>query len=114
MCDAPADVPEGFDLTAYFGGAWSVYRNLPPIEVEFLFTEAAAFTVLGTVWHRTQKAIENPDGTTTLIFTVDGLVEVVRWTAGWTGAVRVVRPEGLRKLMISHYRRAIEAQGSDP
>jgi predicted DNA-binding transcriptional regulator YafY len=42
MVDLAAEVPETFDLRAYFGNAWAVFRGDTPYEVEVAFTKDAA------------------------------------------------------------------------
>src|SRR6185437_1494296 len=39
MLDANAQVPEDFDLKAYFGNAWAVYRGERSYDVEILFSK---------------------------------------------------------------------------
>jgi predicted DNA-binding transcriptional regulator YafY len=107
LIDRPAVVPNDFDLKAYFGNAWAVYRGDRSYDVELCFTADAADTVLETNWHHTQQAKKHPNGEVTLTFTVDGLNEVVRWVVGWAGRVRVVKPAELRDLVIDHHKKAI-------
>ena len=106
--DAAATVPEDFDLEAYFGNAWGVYRGAKSYEVEVRFTPHAADLVTETTWHSTQAARRHEDGGVTLIFTLDGLEEVVHWVLGWSGRATVVRPPELRSMLLSHLRKAIE------
>lgn len=108
---APADVPADFDLRAYFGHAWAVYRGATRYDVELLFAPAAAGVVLETTWHHTQRAERHPDGAATVRFVVDGLNEIVRWVVGWSGACRVVRPAELRALVVARLRAGLADQG---
>jgi predicted DNA-binding transcriptional regulator YafY len=73
--DEAAEVPEDFDLRAYFGDAWAVYRGDVSYEVEVRFVPEAAALVTETTWHHTQQARRNEDGSVTLSFRVDGLQE---------------------------------------
>ncbi len=95
----PAEIPESFDLTTYFGLAWAVYRGDSRFEIEVRFSRSAAATVTETIWHRTQEVLRHRDGEVTLNFTVDGLNEIVRWVLGWAGQCRVIRPDELRDLV---------------
>ena len=95
--DVAAEVPEDFDLKAYFGDAWGVYRGDRPYDVELHFAPAAATLVTETTWHHTQQARRHRDGGVTLTFRVDGLSEVARWVLGWSGWVTVVKPAELRR-----------------
>jgi predicted DNA-binding transcriptional regulator YafY len=100
MTDLAADVAAEFDLKAYFGNAWGVYRGEKTYDVEILFTPEAASLVTETTWHATQKARLHKDGTATFSFRVDGLEEILWWVLGWSGRVRVVRPPELRQMVL--------------
>ena len=107
--DANAQVPDAFDLKTYFGNAWAVYRGEQSYEVEVLFTAEAAATVLEVVWHHTQKARKNKDGSVTLTFQVDGLNEIVRWVLGWGNRVKVIKPAALRDLVVELLKKTMNA-----
>lgn len=109
MTDQPAVIPRDFNLRDYFGNAWSVFRGKDSHDVELRFTREAADVVTETVWHHTQKTKRHADGTVTIIFTVDGLDEIVRWIGSWAGRVRVIAPAELRRKVIELHQRAIEA-----
>jgi predicted DNA-binding transcriptional regulator YafY len=113
MLDEPAQVPEDFDLRAYFGNAWAVYRGEKSYGVELLFTKDAADVVTETTWHHTQQVRRHEDGTVTLTYRVDGLNEIVRWVLGWARRVKVVHPKELRERVIAQHRLAIEMQLGD-
>lgn len=103
-----SDVPEEFDLRAYFGDAWVVYRGGTKYEVELRFSPEAGAVVSETTWHHTQAGRRAEDGTVTLTFLVDGLEEIVWWVLGWSGVVEVVRPPELRELVVEKLRRALD------
>lgn len=113
MLDAPAEVPEDFDLPGYFGNAWGVFRGKEAFDVAVQFTKDAAAIVRETKWHPTQKAKEHPDGTVTLSFRVDGLEEIVWWVLGWSGRAKVVKPEKLRTMVLEKLQSAIELNGGE-
>jgi predicted DNA-binding transcriptional regulator YafY len=102
-----ADVPAEFDLRAYFGDAWAVYRGDKTYEVELRFTEEGAAVVTETTWHHTQQARRDDDGSLTLTFRVDGLEEIVWWVLGWSGTVEVVSPPELRQMVLEKLRSAL-------
>jgi len=106
--DTASKVPADFDLKAYFGNAWGVYRGTQSFEVAIQFTRDAADLVTETTWHSTQKVERHGDGSVTLSFLVDGLNELVHWVLGWSGRARVIRPEALRLLVLEHLKRATE------
>jgi len=106
--DAPSAVPDDFDLKAYFGNAWGVYRGAQSYEVVVHFNREAAELVTESIWHSTQKVDRHGDGSVTLSFTVDGLKEVAYWLLGWSGRVTVVNPPELREIVLGHLRKAVE------
>ncbi|QDV37567.1 helix-turn-helix transcriptional regulator [Tautonia plasticadhaerens] len=108
---APASVPEVFDLRAYFGDAWAVYRGERGYEVEVRFVPEAAALVTETNWHHTQRERRHEDGSLTLEFRVDGLEEIVWWVLGWTGRVEVVQPPELRAMVVERLRSALAMNG---
>ncbi|NUQ61180.1 MAG: transcriptional regulator [Pirellulales bacterium] len=108
--DQPADVPEGFDLKAYFGNAWAVFRGEKTCDVEIWFTPEAAKVVTETTWHHTQKVKWQKDGSIVLTFRVDGLEEITNWVLGWAGQAKVLEPGELRRMVCERLRRAIEIQ----
>ncbi len=107
MLDTNAEVPDDFDPKAYFGNAWAVYRGERSFDVEIVFTEEAAATVMEGIWHHTQKVQKHKDGSVTLTFQVDGLNEIVRWVLGWGCRAKVIQPLELREMVIHQFRHAI-------
>jgi predicted DNA-binding transcriptional regulator YafY len=114
MLDAPARVPEEFDLKAYFGNAWAVYRGDKSYEVEIRFTPEAGRVVTETVWHHTQKLKSQADGSVTLTFQVDGLEEICNWILSWAGRCIVLRPTELRELLVEKLRLALKMHADYP
>src|SRR5207237_231153 len=106
--DLRSDVPEEFDLRAYFGDAWAVFRGERSHEVEVRFAPEASAVVTETTWHHTQRCQRNADGSVTLSFRVNGLEEIVWWVLGWSGVVEVIRPNELRTLVRTRLQRALE------
>jgi len=111
MTDEAAVVPRLFDLRAYLGNAWGVYRGAESYDIELHFTKDAANVVCETVWHHTQKTRRNSDGSVTMTFRIDGLEEIVRWIVGWAGRVKVVGPGALRKMVVDQHKKAIAING---
>jgi len=108
MLGATADVPEDFDLRAYFGNAWSVFRGDQSYDVELWFAPEAARIVTETVWHHTQHSSTHADGSVTLKFQVDGLPEIANWVMSWTGLVKVIQPAELRGLVMEKLTAALK------
>jgi predicted DNA-binding transcriptional regulator YafY len=108
LSDTLAEVPADFDLQAYFGNAWGVYRGSQSFEVVVKFTRDASDLVTETTWHSTQRVDRHADGSVTLSFLVDGLNELAYWLLGWSGRVTVVNPPELREILLNHLRKAVE------
>jgi len=106
LCSA-AEVPDEFDIKAYFGNAWGVYRGPETHDVELLFTPDAAPLVTETKWHATQIDEKQPDGGVLLRFHVDGLEEILWWILGWCGRVKVVGPNVLRQMVVEQLEKAL-------
>lgn len=108
MTDRIAQVPEDFDLKAYLGNAWAVYRGNQSHEVKIHFQKEAAATVIETIWHHTQEVHRNKDGSVILTFRVDGLNEILSWLLGWAGRAKVLKPPKLQQLLVEQHRKAIK------
>lgn len=100
LLDDNADIPADFDLQAYIGNAWGVFRSGDVHDVEIHFAPEAAMQVTETRWHQTQQIKRHRDGSVTLTFRVDGLEEILWWLLGWSGFVKVVKPEQLRQRLV--------------
>jgi predicted DNA-binding transcriptional regulator YafY len=114
MLDVPAVVPARFDLKAYFGNAWKVYRGEATYEVRVRFSADAANLATETVWHPSQRVQRHRDGGVTLSFRVDGLNEVLPWVLGWSGQATVIEPMELRSLVLERLRKALEKNEISP
>ena len=108
MTDTNAQIPDDFNLKAYFGNAWAVYRGEKSYDVEILFSKEATATVMEGIWHHTQKVRKNKDGSVTLTFLVDGLNEIVRWILGWGCRAKVIQPPELREMILAQLNQSFE------
>lgn len=113
MLDEPAIVPKEFDLSAYFGNAWGVYRGDQTYDVMLRFEPGAAEIAAESCWHHSQRTHRNKDGSAEFSFRIDGLNEIVRWILGWAGKVTVLKPKELRELVIEQHRTAIRNNQSE-
>lgn len=104
LLNEAAVVPDNFDLKAYFGNAWAVFRGSRSFDVQIRFLPAAARVVTETQWHATQKATPAPDGSVVLSFQVDGLDEICNWLLGWSGLAEVLVPNELRNTLADKLR----------
>jgi predicted DNA-binding transcriptional regulator YafY len=104
LLNEAAAVPDDFDLNAYFGNAWAVFRGAESFDVRIRFLPDAARIVTETQWHSTQKAVPMPDGSVVLSFQIDGLEEICNWLLGWAGRAEVLEPKELRKMVADKFR----------
>lgn len=110
LLDESAVIPDDFDLKAYFGNAWAVYRGEQSYRVELKFTPDAGKIVTETVWHPTQQTKTHKDGSVTLTFQVDGLNEILHWLLSWAGRVTIQTPDELKALFLKTLHDAIQMQ----
>lgn len=103
-----ATVPEVFDVRAYFGNAWAVFRGSQTFDIRIRFVPEAARLVTETQWHATQQVTPAPDGSVVLSFRIDGLEEISNWLLGWSGHVEVLEPLELRQMVASKLREGLE------
>ncbi len=108
VLDAPATIPEDFDLKSYFGNAWAVYRGSETFDVRVRFLPEAARIVTETQWHATQEVEENDDGSVVLSFRVDGIEEICNWLLSWAGRAEVLGPLQLRTMVAEKLRAGLD------
>ncbi len=114
LLDVDAEIPAGFDLKAYLGNAWGVFRGGEIYEVEIRFNQEAATQVTETRWHHTQQVKRHRDGSVTLTFRVDGLDEILWWLLGWSGFAKVVKPRELRQRLVEQLQWALDLNSGTP
>ena len=100
LIDKCFTVPRHFDISDYFGRAWSMIPEGKLYNVELKFAPKVARNVAEVRWHSTQQMDWNEDGTLTVHFRVDGLGEIMWWILGYGDQVEVLKPQALRtKIM---------------
>lgn len=89
--------------------------------IRLRFSSLVARNVSEVQWHKTQRVIENGDGTIDVLFTVSGFREIVWWILGYGPEVEVLEPPALRELvrtqaekMLSIYRQNDPPQPAPP
>jgi predicted DNA-binding transcriptional regulator YafY len=96
LTDHPYQMPLGFNVEEYVQDALTVMRGRR-IEVELLFSKAAAAWVKDKVWHPSQELFLLKDGRLKMTLKVADTSELVGWILSFGSQVRVVRPEALRE-----------------
>lgn len=95
--DKPYAIPDDFKLSKHLGNAWRMIRGQPTYDIEIVFDSEFADTISETQWHRTQKTIENEDGTLTFRARVDGLDEITWWVLSMGPHCVVRKPKELAR-----------------
>ena len=96
LTDHPYQMPLGFNVEEYIQDALMVMRGRR-IEVELMFSKAAAAWVKDKTWHPSQESSLLKNGRLRLVLKVADTTELVGWILSFGGQVRVVRPETLRQ-----------------
>lgn len=66
------------------------------------------------IWHESQRAKRNGDGSLDLSFQVAGLDEIKRWVLSFGPECQVLEPEMLRKLVQNDLRRNLAQYSTGP
>jgi predicted DNA-binding transcriptional regulator YafY len=93
----PYTIPPRFNLERFLGMAWGMERGKDRHEVWLRFSAQVAAEVRETVWHRSQRLAELPDGRADLHLVIDGLDEILGWILGFGEQVEVLAPPELRE-----------------
>ncbi|MBI2174668.1 MAG: WYL domain-containing protein [Candidatus Omnitrophica bacterium] len=94
LTDHPYQMPLGFNVEEYVQDALMVMRGRR-IEVELLFSKAAAAWVNDKSWHPSQETSLLKDGRLRMTLKVADTTELVGWILSFGSQVRVVRPDSL-------------------
>ncbi|MBW8040870.1 MAG: WYL domain-containing transcriptional regulator [Planctomycetes bacterium] len=99
---------ENFDLSDYFGKAWSMIPEGRVYNIKLRFLPKVANNVTEVQWHDTQQVTRNSDGSATVEFRVDGLGEITWWILGYGDQVQVLAPKSLRKRVVEKAKNMIK------
>ena len=87
----------------YLGNAWHLIPEPgADQDVTVRFAPLEARNVAEVVWHKTQRAEFNADGTLDFRVTVSGLREISWWILGYGDQAEVLEPSPLRELIATH------------
>lgn len=89
-----------FDPQEHFGRAWSMIPEGRIYNIKLKFLPKVAHNVTEVIWHSTQEAVHNDDGSAIVEFRVDGLGEITWWILGYGDQVQVLAPRALRKRLL--------------
>ena len=110
------EIPEDFDLDKYMQNSFGVMHDtLHTVRVRI--EPDWARWVGEKIWHESQQAKKNPDGSLDLTFRVAGLDEIKRWVLGLGPEAVVLEPEALieavresLELTLGRYEPGLETQ----
>lgn len=108
LTDHPYQMPLGFNVEEYVHDALGIMRGRR-IEVELLFSKAAAGWVKDKSWHPSQETSLLKDGRLRMMLKVADNEELVGWVLSFGGQVRVVRPEALRERVTDEAKKVLRA-----
>jgi proteasome accessory factor B len=90
--------PADFDVDEYFGDAFGVHGG-EVHDVVLHFDREAARHVRESVWHRSQRIEDRPDGSVVFSMRAAGMVEIKSWVQSYGAAVRVLGPPALAEAV---------------
>jgi predicted DNA-binding transcriptional regulator YafY len=102
------EIPADFDPDRWLAHSWGIWSAdaAPVARVRLRFDASVAPRVRESVWHRSQKLADLPDGGVEMELDVAGIVEVRPWILGWGDAVEVLEPAELRQVVADAVTRA--------
>jgi len=106
-------IPGDFDPDRWLVHSWGIWSSdsTPPVEVRLRFEKGVAHRVRESIWHRSQRLIDLPDGRVEMRVTVAGIVEIRPWILGWGDGVEVLAPPQLRDAVAASLRGAVARYG---
>ena len=102
------EIPDDFDPDRWLAHSWGIWSSdtTATVDVRLRFDASVAQRVRESIWHRSQRLAELPDGRVELTVTVAGIVEIRPWIMSWGDAVEVLEPAELREVVAGAVRRA--------
>jgi proteasome accessory factor B len=102
------EIPPDFDPDAWLAHSWGIWSSdtTEVAEVRLRFDVSVANRVRESVWHRSQRLVELPDGGVEMALTVAGIVEIRPWILSWGDGVEVLEPPALRESVAAAVRDA--------
>ena len=107
------EIPADFDPDAWLEHSWGIWSSdsTNVARVRLRFEASVAHRVRESIWHRSQRLRELPDGRIEMEVQVAGIVEIRPWILTWGDAVEVLEPPDLRASVADAVRKAAERYG---
>jgi len=96
VLDKPFTRKQEFSLSRYAEESFGLFRE-PPFDVEWLFDKSVAKQAGKFLFHPSQKATQQPDGSLLVRFKAGGSVEMAWYLYTWGKHVKVIKPKNFRK-----------------
>jgi predicted DNA-binding transcriptional regulator YafY len=102
------EIPADFDPDRWLAHSWGIWSSdtTEIADVRLRFDASVAHRVRESIWHRSQRLTELPDGRIEMELTVAGIVEIRPWILSWGDAVEVLAPRELRDVVAAAVRKA--------
>lgn len=95
-------VPTSFRLADYIDTSFSIWHSEYRSFTAHLHVEANLKTyIMEREWHKTQRLIENPDGSVELYFQTNQLDHCARWIVQFGNAMTVIAPPELKAAVLN-------------
>lgn len=96
--------PDNVRPETYFEGSWGVFSG-EPVQVEVVFSSAAARVVASTSHHPDETVEDLGDGRLKYTVVTRGVEEIRRWILGFGGEAEIIGPPELREDFLNISRR---------
>ena len=96
ILDTPFTILQDFSLKKYAEQSFGAYHE-EPFDVEWVFDKEVAEEAEQYIFHPTQSAIKNADGSLTIKFRAGGKMEMDWHLYTWGDKVKVIKPENWKK-----------------
>jgi proteasome accessory factor B len=97
----PTESPEEL-----FADSLGVHQGTPPQRVEIAFAPQIARYVRERIWHASQEALDQPDGSVVLVLQVSNDRSLRSWVLGFGALARVLAPAELVTQIVDEMERA--------
>ncbi|MDD4635491.1 MAG: transcriptional regulator [Dehalococcoidales bacterium] len=91
------EIPKEFDANRYLSPSLGIMVTSDELtKIKLRFKQKIARIIEESVWHPSQKLVNNEDGSLTMTMEINESPELVKWVLGWGDSVEVVSPDWLR------------------
>ena len=95
MRGANFDIPDDFQVDAFFSGAFGLHHGSRRRKVTIEFEPEAKTLIQSRIWHESQTIEGTQDGKIQLSFHASDITQITSWVLSWGPLARVLEPEDL-------------------